>query len=173
MRLPGKENSNSHDARPVHLIITMIKWIRTSRLSIKNPLSSKFRPSFFHPSLSILRHYFVESVGTNASVERVFGKRGRNEGIELDLRLRVQVLGSRVSPGVWGSGLRVWGKGVKGLDGDENTLGGFACPFSSHRMYLSITFRKSTYPRNRQHIFYYYYSEYQVDSCVRDLTFQN
>ena len=33
-RLPGKGNSNSHGARPVHLIITMIKWIRTSRLSI-------------------------------------------------------------------------------------------------------------------------------------------
>jgi len=29
---------NSHGARPVHLIITMIKWIRTSRLSIKNSL---------------------------------------------------------------------------------------------------------------------------------------
>jgi len=27
-------------ARPVHLIITMIKWIRTSRLSIKNSLSA-------------------------------------------------------------------------------------------------------------------------------------
>ena len=38
VRLPGKENSNSHGARPVHLIITMIKWIRTSRLSIKNSL---------------------------------------------------------------------------------------------------------------------------------------
>ena len=35
-RLLGKGNSNSHSARPVHLIITMIKWIRTSRLSIKN-----------------------------------------------------------------------------------------------------------------------------------------
>jgi len=29
----------SHGARPVHLIITMIKWFRTSRLSIKNSLS--------------------------------------------------------------------------------------------------------------------------------------
>ena len=38
VRLPGKGNSNSHGARPVHLIITMIKWIRTSRLSIKNSL---------------------------------------------------------------------------------------------------------------------------------------
>jgi len=28
--------TNSHGARPVHLIITMIKWIRTSRLSRKN-----------------------------------------------------------------------------------------------------------------------------------------
>jgi len=36
-----KGNSNSHGARPVHLIITMIKWIRTSRLSIKNSLYVK------------------------------------------------------------------------------------------------------------------------------------
>ena len=36
VRLPGKGNSNSHGARPVHLIITMIKWIRISRLSLKN-----------------------------------------------------------------------------------------------------------------------------------------
>jgi len=43
VRLPGKRNSNSHGARPVYLIViivTMIKWIRTSRLSIKNSLSA-------------------------------------------------------------------------------------------------------------------------------------
>jgi len=39
VRLPGKGNSNSHGARPVHRIITMIKWIRTSRLSMKKSLS--------------------------------------------------------------------------------------------------------------------------------------
>jgi len=39
VRLPRKENSNSHGARPVHLIITIIKWTRTSRLSINNSLS--------------------------------------------------------------------------------------------------------------------------------------
>jgi len=39
VRLPGKGNSNSHSARPVHLIITMVQWIRTMRLSIKNSLS--------------------------------------------------------------------------------------------------------------------------------------
>ena len=38
VRLPGTGNSNSHGTRPVHLIITMIKWIRTSRLSMKNSL---------------------------------------------------------------------------------------------------------------------------------------
>ena len=38
VRLPGKGNSNSHGARPVHLIITMLKWIRTSRLSTQNSL---------------------------------------------------------------------------------------------------------------------------------------
>ena len=40
VRLPGKENTNSHGARPVHLIITTMKWIRTSRLSTENFLSS-------------------------------------------------------------------------------------------------------------------------------------
>jgi len=39
VRLPGKGNSNSHGAKPVHLIITMIEWIRTNRLLIKNLLS--------------------------------------------------------------------------------------------------------------------------------------
>ena len=39
IRLPGKGNSNYHGARPVHRIISMVKWIRTSRLSIKNSLS--------------------------------------------------------------------------------------------------------------------------------------
>jgi len=43
VRLPGKGKSNSHGARPVHLIITMIKWVRTSRLSIKNSLSGRRR----------------------------------------------------------------------------------------------------------------------------------
>ena len=36
VKLPGKGNSYAHGARPVHLIITMMKWFRTSRLSIQN-----------------------------------------------------------------------------------------------------------------------------------------
>ena len=35
------EGPASHGARPVHLIITMIKWIRTSRLSMKMYLSPR------------------------------------------------------------------------------------------------------------------------------------
>ena len=34
LRLPEKENSDSHGARPVHLIISMVQWIRTIRLQI-------------------------------------------------------------------------------------------------------------------------------------------
>ena len=36
IRLPGKVNSNSHGARPVHQIILMIKWTQTSKWPIKN-----------------------------------------------------------------------------------------------------------------------------------------
>ena len=39
VRLPGKDYSNSHGARPVHQIISIIEWIRTSRFSIKKSLS--------------------------------------------------------------------------------------------------------------------------------------
>ena len=39
VKLPVKRNSNFHDARPVHLIIKMIKWVRNRRLAIKNSLS--------------------------------------------------------------------------------------------------------------------------------------
>jgi hypothetical protein len=35
----GTGNSDSHGARPVQQIISVIKWIRTSRLSTQNSLS--------------------------------------------------------------------------------------------------------------------------------------
>ena len=43
-RLPAKGNSNYHRARPVHQIISMITWIRTSTFSIKNSLSLQAGP---------------------------------------------------------------------------------------------------------------------------------
>ena len=36
IRLPGKGNANSHGARPVHQIISTIKWIRTGKVSMTN-----------------------------------------------------------------------------------------------------------------------------------------
>ena len=38
VRLPVQGNANPHGARPVHLIITMIKRIRTSRLYRRVPV---------------------------------------------------------------------------------------------------------------------------------------
>jgi hypothetical protein len=40
VRLPGKGNSNSHGARPVHQTISMMKWIRTRNVVKKNCLSA-------------------------------------------------------------------------------------------------------------------------------------
>ena len=39
LRLTGKGNTDFHSARPVHLIITTMKWIWTSRLSTDNAFS--------------------------------------------------------------------------------------------------------------------------------------
>ena len=53
-------HSNSHGARPVHLIITMIKWIRTSRLSIKNSLSLDLAVAVDKELLLVARSLMVE-----------------------------------------------------------------------------------------------------------------
>ena len=44
-RLPGKGNSNSHGARPVHLIISMMKWSWTSRFSVQDSLPCRAQSS--------------------------------------------------------------------------------------------------------------------------------
>jgi len=49
VRLTGKGNSNSHGARPVHLITTMTKRIRTSRLSTKSCLLGMLEVRMPHP----------------------------------------------------------------------------------------------------------------------------
>ena len=56
-RLPREGNLNTHGARPVHLITTMMKWIWTRRLSITNSvfvegcalLPAKVRQKVFRP----------------------------------------------------------------------------------------------------------------------------
>ena len=56
VRLPGKGNSNSHGARPVHLIITMIKWIRTSRFSISGASAPRSTPPAIMPREKDIEH---------------------------------------------------------------------------------------------------------------------
>ena len=38
IRQPGKGDSNSHGARQIHQLISKIKWVRTSRLTMENSL---------------------------------------------------------------------------------------------------------------------------------------
>jgi len=52
---------NSHGARPVHQIISMIKWIRTSRLSIKNSPSSATRVACYKSPLG--RAHMLPTIG--------------------------------------------------------------------------------------------------------------
>jgi len=57
VRQPGKGDSNSHGARPVHQIISIIKRIRTRRLSIKISLSLSEHSSYVTRSvLQIIVH---------------------------------------------------------------------------------------------------------------------
>jgi len=89
VRLPGKGNSNYHGARPVHPIITMIKWIRTIRLSIKNSLSAGADgwAQVHSPQSGRVRFVFrVSCLGLGFRVQ--------------GLGFRVQGLGSRIG-GFW------------------------------------------------------------------------
>ena len=64
LRLPGKGDSNSHGARLVHLIITMITWIRTSRLSINNSLSLTLGRSSIAMTISSIPSVDLPSVNS-------------------------------------------------------------------------------------------------------------
>ena len=87
IRRPGKGNSNSHDAaRPVHLIVSMIKWTRTSRLSPKFSLSGAL-PShlartrqqcdeFDQRGTKIVHGHALGAVGWSRKVDEVAASRG-------------------------------------------------------------------------------------------------
>ena len=75
VRLLGKLISKSHGGRPVHQITTMVKWIRSSRLSTKNSLSchsAGFGSQSFEiegPSSAMRdRCLFPESLGPSSCV---------------------------------------------------------------------------------------------------------
>ena len=69
VRLPGREDLDSHGARPVHLIFTMTKWVWTSRLSMKNSLSSP-EGQVRNPDLAVSSLY-KEGIELNLSVNEV------------------------------------------------------------------------------------------------------
>jgi hypothetical protein len=74
IRLLGKKNSNSHGARPVHQIITMLKWIWTSKLSIKNSLSRKHTVPFRGHAVTdgqLLLFFFI-TLGLELSDTKVY-----------------------------------------------------------------------------------------------------
>ena len=108
LRLPGKGDSNSHGARPVH---QKHRWIRTSRLPIKN-------------SLSLTPAAGREAVGSLSAIDtrsaRALPKpRTRNLARGGGLGRRALHLGcliSRVGCGVWGLGFGGWGWGVRVSD---------------------------------------------------------
>jgi len=109
-RPPGKGNSTSHEARPDHLIITMIKWIRTSRLSIENSLSR----------LLDAAHRVIPPVllATQPILVWVWGVRGPGFGV-WGFGFRVWNLEFRVSGlefGVSGFGFGTWGFAFRVLE---------------------------------------------------------
>ena len=82
VRLPGKGISNFHGARPGHLIITMIKWIRTSRLSIKKSLSARFWRSCSGSRARCSQPLIPKSLSPNAGL----AERGCSRRSTLSLR---------------------------------------------------------------------------------------
>ena len=117
VRLPGEMNSTSHGARPVHLIITMMKWIRTSRLSIKNSLSTL--NTYRWNRVEHLGHR-VEVLGLKAShpsASAIGSQIPPLSGFRVqDLACRVQGAGCRVQAAgcrVQGAGCRVQGAGCR------------------------------------------------------------
>ena len=117
IRLSGKGNSNSHGARQDHKIISMIKWIRTSRMSIKNERGTRHPCSSWPISQRVpLRLHFgcrVSGSGFRHFLFRVsgFGFRVSGFGFRVPgfdtfcFGFRVSGFGFRVS----GFGLRVSG----------------------------------------------------------------
>ena len=121
VRLSGKGSSNSHGARPDHLIIGMIKWIRTSRLSERNPL---FSPPASGSGVYGLWFTGLWSTGLGFGVGGFevwslgFGFGGLGCGVwgVGCLGFGVWGLGSGawvLEFGVWGLGSGVWGLGCR------------------------------------------------------------
>ena len=105
VRLPGKENPNSHGARPVHQIIAMIKWIRTRKLSMSNSLSNR--------SSAKGSGFGVQGSGFRVQISgfRVQGSGLRQTFVEFQESLDGADAHGRCYACVWGLRFGVWGLG--------------------------------------------------------------
>ena len=75
VRLPGQGNSNPRGVSPVHLIITIITWLRTSKFSLKNSLFGGTAPA--------ARRAKVFRCSSSSRHPRGAGYSGINEGFSL------------------------------------------------------------------------------------------
>jgi len=78
--VPGKGNSNTHGKRPVHLIITIEKWLRTSRLSIKDSLSACVGLSHNLSTIRRLAQTRRRLSGSDLSARQLFRTRIKKRG---------------------------------------------------------------------------------------------
>ena len=108
VRLPAKDNSNFHGARPVHQSIWTVKRIRTSRLSVNNSLCRAKREQ----RKSVPR-LLPASQGQDLALtvfhvpyllDRGLGRTGGQKGRAIGSRRAVL---SPASPGIHFEGLRV------------------------------------------------------------------
>ena len=96
IRLLGQGNSNSHGARLVHQIISMIKWIRTRRFSIKRSLSLDPHPMscYAPPSVKFracVSHGRFRACASGFEVQKHLS---RGENVECGFGIQVQDSGS-------------------------------------------------------------------------------
>ena len=73
---------NFHGARPVHLTITMIKWIRTSRLSINKSLSAGGGPQLPWREAGPPNHHDSKVVSDQQAVKKKVSLWQAREGFE-------------------------------------------------------------------------------------------
>ena len=93
IRLPRNGISNSHGARPVHQIVSMIKWIRTSGLSIKHSLSLPTMSSVSRHGIKACQPLTRSTDNANSLTNS--GYDDNREGLEVDTQtLWLSVLNS-------------------------------------------------------------------------------
>ena len=131
--LPPKGNSNSHGARPVHLFITMIKWIRTLNPAAPSPATQTRDASLdaprcagrvapeqgqgsgpSPPSLSLSLSLSLSHTHTPQMMTCGAGQRPRAAASREDPFAEERTHGGEEDPGTWGLFARLGFRGGRG-----------------------------------------------------------